>query len=173
MKYQAVFTRYELKYLLTIEQKKQITDAMAPYMALDAFGRTTIRNIYFDTSSYRLVRHSIERPAYKEKLRIRSYDRAAPDSTVFVELKKKYRQVVTNAASPFRKRTPWGGCAESVTVRFLLRSPKKSIISSTITGGCTRRSFFPMKGKPSIPGTAPISALPLMITFCVGRRIFP
>ncbi|MFQ9800917.1 MAG: VTC domain-containing protein [Clostridia bacterium] len=75
MKYQAVFTRYELKYLLTIEQKKQITDAMAPYMALDAFGRTTIRNIYFDTSSYRLVRHSIERPAYKEKLRIRSYDR--------------------------------------------------------------------------------------------------
>ena len=45
MKYQAVFTRYELKYLLTIEQKKQITDAMAPYMALDAFGRTTIGGV--------------------------------------------------------------------------------------------------------------------------------
>ena len=113
MKYQAVFTRYELKYLLTIEQKKQITDAMAPYMALDAFGRTTIRNIYFDTSSYRLVRHSIERPAYKEKLRIRSYDRAAPDSTVFVELKKKYRQVVYKRRISVSEEDAMGwGCGE-------------------------------------------------------------
>lgn len=68
--------------------------AMEPYMALDQYGRTTIRNIYFDTDNYRLVRRSIERPAYKEKLRIRSYHRAAPDSPVYVELKKKYRSVV-------------------------------------------------------------------------------
>lgn len=94
MAYQTVFKRYELKYMLTLEQKKKILDAMAPYMALDNFGRTTIRNIYFDTSSYRLIRHSIEKPTYKEKLRIRSYEQAAPDSTVFVELKKKYRHVV-------------------------------------------------------------------------------
>lgn len=94
MAYQTVFKRYELKYMLTKEQKIKILDAMEPYMALDQYGRTTIRNIYFDTNSYRLVRHSIERPAYKEKLRIRSYGQAAPDSTVFVELKKKYRHVV-------------------------------------------------------------------------------
>lgn len=94
MDYQAVFTRYEMKYLLTLEQKKQILQAMAPYMALDQYGRTTIRNIYFDTDNYRLIRHSIEKPAYKEKLRIRSYNRATPDSTVFVELKRKYESVV-------------------------------------------------------------------------------
>ena len=94
MAYQTVFKRYELKYMLTLEQKKIILDAMEPYMALDRFGRTTIRNIYFDTDSYRLIRHSIEKPAYKEKLRIRSYHQANPNSTVFVELKKKYKQVV-------------------------------------------------------------------------------
>ena len=94
MAYQTVFRRYELKYLLTAEQKQIILEAMAPHMALDDYGLTTIRNIYFDTSSYQLIRHSIEKPSYKEKLRIRSYSRAAPDSAVFVELKKKYRQVV-------------------------------------------------------------------------------
>lgn len=94
MAYQAVFKRYELKYLLTRQQKARILEAMEPYMALDQYGRTTIRNIYFDTDNYRLIRHSIEKPAYKEKLRIRSYQKAKPSSTVFVELKKKYDSVV-------------------------------------------------------------------------------
>lgn len=94
MAYQTVFKRYEIKYMLTEEQKMKVLKAMEPYMALDEFGRTAIRNIYFDTSSYRLIRRSIEKPAYKEKLRIRSYSQASSDSTVFVELKKKYKQVV-------------------------------------------------------------------------------
>lgn len=94
MAYQAVFKRYELKYMLTLEQKARMLEAMEPYMALDKYGRTTIRNIYFDTDNYRLIRHSIEKPAYKEKLRIRSYKKAKPTSTVFVELKKKYDSVV-------------------------------------------------------------------------------
>lgn len=94
MAYQNVFKRYELKYLLTQEQKEKVLKAMEAYMALDKYGRTTIRNIYFDTDNYRLIRHSIEKPAYKEKLRIRSYRKADPESSVFVELKKKYESVV-------------------------------------------------------------------------------
>lgn len=94
MAYQAIFKRYELKYLLTLSQKEQILEAMQPYMALDQFGRTTVRNIYFDTDNYRLIRHSIEKPAYKEKLRLRSYRQANAHSAVFVELKKKYKGVV-------------------------------------------------------------------------------
>ena len=94
MAYQAVFKRYELKYMLTTAQKQRLLAVMEPYMALDKYGRTTIRNIYFDTPNYRLARHSIEKPPYKEKLRIRSYSQARPDSTVFVELKKKYEDVV-------------------------------------------------------------------------------
>lgn len=94
MAYQAVFKRYELKYLLTKEQKETVINAIEPYMALDAYGRTIIRNLYFDTDNYRLIRHSIEKPVYKEKLRIRSYRQATSDSPVFVELKKKYHGVV-------------------------------------------------------------------------------
>ena len=94
MAYQAVFKRYEIKFLLTAAQKEAILQTMAPYMALDQYGRTTIRNVYFDTDNYRLIRRSIEKPVYKEKLRIRSYRRAEPGDKVFVELKKKYKGVV-------------------------------------------------------------------------------
>lgn len=94
MAFQTVFKRYELKYMLTFEQKEKVLQAMEEYMSLDDYGRTTIRNIYFDTDTYRLIRHSIEKPGYKEKLRIRSYSKADSDSTVFVELKKKYQSIV-------------------------------------------------------------------------------
>ena len=94
MPFQTVFKRYELKYLLTLNQKEKLLQAMAPYMKLDKYGRTTIRNLYYDTDSYLLIRRSIEKPVYKEKMRIRSYNKATEDSTVFVELKKKYKHVV-------------------------------------------------------------------------------
>jgi len=92
--YQTVFKRYELKFKISAKQKAVILLAMAPYMKPDLYGRSTIRNIYFDTENYRLIRSSNEKPVYKEKLRIRSYDRATEESTVFVELKKKCNQVV-------------------------------------------------------------------------------
>lgn len=94
MAIQTVFKRYELKYLLTVAQKEQILRAIAPYMQPDQYGRTTIRNLYYDTPDYRLIRRSIEKPVYKEKLRVRSYARAEAQSPVFVELKKKYESVV-------------------------------------------------------------------------------
>lgn len=100
MAFQTVFKRYELKYMLTAKQKETILEAISEHMKLDKYGRTTIRNIYFDTDDYRLIRRSIEKPAYKEKLRIRSYSRATPESTVFVELKKKYEKVV------YKRRLP-------------------------------------------------------------------
>lgn len=94
MGYQAVFKRYEIKYMITAEQKEKILQAMEPYMMMDKFGRSTVRNIYFDTEDFVLARHSIAKPDFKEKLRIRSYSKADADSTVFVELKRKYDHVV-------------------------------------------------------------------------------
>ena len=94
MAIQTVFKRYEIKYMITLDQKAKVLEAMKPYMKPDKYGRTTICNIYYDTDTYLLIRRSIEKPAYKEKLRIRSYGRAEPNSTVFVELKKKYKHVV-------------------------------------------------------------------------------
>ena len=80
--------------MVTAEQKARILKAMEPYMEMDRFGRSTVRNIYFDTDDFVLARHSIAKPDYKEKLRIRSYSKAEADSTVFVELKRKYDGVV-------------------------------------------------------------------------------
>ncbi len=91
---QTVFQRYEYKYLITLEQKQAVLKTLEPYMQLDKYGRTTIRNIYYDTDTYLLIRRSIEKPTYKEKLRVRSYGSATADSKVFVELKKKYKSVV-------------------------------------------------------------------------------
>lgn len=100
MKYQTVFKRYELKYMITSEQKKAILQAISSYVHPDQYGKTTIRNLYFDTDNYRLIRRSIDKPAYKEKLRIRSYGKADWDSIVFVEVKKKYKSVV------YKRRIP-------------------------------------------------------------------
>ena len=72
MSYQTTFQRYELKYLLTGQEKEAILFAMQPFMRLDDYGRTTIRNLYLDTDNFRLIRRSLEKPVYKEKLRIRT-----------------------------------------------------------------------------------------------------
>ena len=109
MPFQTVFKRYELKYLLTQAQKETLLSTMQPYMTLDKYGRTTIRNLYYDTDTYLIIRRSIEKPAYKEKLRIRSYGRVETDGTAFVELKKKYKSVVykRRISLPYAEATAW------------------------------------------------------------------
>lgn len=89
-----IFQRYELKYMLTAEQKQKLLRLMRDKMQLDDYGRSSIRNIYYDTRDFRLVRRSIEKPVYKEKLRVRSYGSVGADGVVFVELKKKFESVV-------------------------------------------------------------------------------
>lgn len=109
MAYQNTFRRYEIKYLLTPEQKQKIMARMAAYMQPDQYGRTVIRNLYYDTDNYRLIRHSIEKPVYKEKLRLRSYRQITPDAPVFVELKKKFQGVVykRRIALPQQQALSW------------------------------------------------------------------
>ena len=94
MKTKTVFQRYELKYLMTCRQQQAVLAAMAEHMVPDEYSHSSIRNLYLDTPDYRLIRRSLEKPVYKEKLRVRSYGRAGETGPVFVELKKKYRSVV-------------------------------------------------------------------------------
>lgn len=91
---QMVFQRYELKYLMTKWQRDQMLDTILPYMSIDQYGHSEIRNLYYDTNDFRLIRASMERPVYKEKLRLRSYGAADAQSLTFLELKKKYMGVV-------------------------------------------------------------------------------
>ena len=88
------FERYEKKYRLTAAQQRMVLEGMRPYMKKDAYGAYTICNIYYDTDDWRLIRASLEKPVYKEKLRVRSYGVPDGDGKVFVELKKKYDGVV-------------------------------------------------------------------------------
>lgn len=88
------FKRREVKYLLAQEQRVKLMNEIEEHIKADKFGKSTICNVYYDTPDSRLIRRSLEKPTYKEKLRVRSYGRANEDSTVFVELKKKYKGVV-------------------------------------------------------------------------------
>lgn len=94
MSYQNIFKRYELKYLITKEEQELLKSLMGEYMEADKFGKNIIRNIYFDTPDKLLIRRSLEKPVYKEKLRVRCYGEAVSEKTVFVELKKKYNGIV-------------------------------------------------------------------------------
>lgn len=89
-----VFKRIEKKYQLSSEKYWAFVHALAPYMQMDAYGLHTIGNIYYDTEGYDLIRHSIEKPPYKEKLRLRSYGTPESDTMVFIELKKKWDSTV-------------------------------------------------------------------------------
>lgn len=91
---QEIFRRYEKKYLLTSLQYHALLSEMEGCIRQDAYGEYTICNIYFDTADYELIRTSLEKPVYKEKIRLRSYGTPEPEDTVFIELKKKYNGVV-------------------------------------------------------------------------------
>lgn len=89
-----VFRRRELKFLLDEEQREALEALMQARMVPDKYGRKTICNLYYDTDDFRLIRHSLEKPVYKEKLRLRSYGRIGPGVDVFLEMKKKYKGIV-------------------------------------------------------------------------------
>ena len=87
-----VFCRREIKYLLDSRQRTALEAEFAQRMQPDKFPHSSIRNIYYDTPDFRLIRRSLEHPVYKEKLRVRCY--GAEAKTVFLEMKKKYKGIV-------------------------------------------------------------------------------
>lgn len=85
---QVTFARREIKYFITPAQRDLLKQALAPYMEPDVYGKYSINSIYYDTEDWRLVRASIEKPEYKEKLRVRSYGVPKETDPVFIEIKK-------------------------------------------------------------------------------------
>lgn len=92
--YQAVFKRKEIKYLLSSEERNALLPILETCMEPDAFAHSSISNLYYDTPDFRMVRRSLEKPMYKEKLRLRSYGTPEDTSTVFPEIKKKAMGIV-------------------------------------------------------------------------------
>lgn len=91
-----LFQRYEKKYLLSDLQYSQVLQTILERMVPDANASYSIKNIYFDTENYDLIRASVDGAEYKEKLRLRAYgtwNREANDR-VFLEIKKKFDGIV-------------------------------------------------------------------------------
>lgn len=88
------FKRYEKKYVLTPSQYEAFFSVAREHLVPDAFHESLVMSVYYDDDTFSLIRHSLDKPVFKEKLRIRSYGVPSDDSRVFVELKKKYRGVV-------------------------------------------------------------------------------
>ncbi len=92
---QLSFQRYEKKYLMTAERYAALWERLEEHLIPDVFFSSTVCSLYYDTDDYHLIRQSIQKPIYKEKLRLRSYGVPnGKDSMVFVELKKKFKGTV-------------------------------------------------------------------------------
>jgi len=95
-----VFERHEKKYLLSDDKCQQLLERLEPYMKRDQYGLHTICSLYLDSDDFILARRSMDKPKYKEKLRMRSYGLPKPDTTVYLELKKKLKGVT------YKRRIP-------------------------------------------------------------------
>lgn len=90
------FKRKEIKYRLTLGQLHELEHELRAHMQPDAYGRTLISSMYWDTSERSLIGRSVEGPLYKEKVRLRRYGSPAAldNEPVFLEVKKKYKGIV-------------------------------------------------------------------------------
>ncbi len=90
----AVMKRFELKYVLGKDQVEAFRKAVQGHMKIDQYGLTTIASLYYDTPSFTMINRSLEKPLYKEKIRLRSYGLAKKGSRVFLEIKRKNNHIV-------------------------------------------------------------------------------
>ncbi len=88
------FQRIETKYLLEDFQYRAIRERLEGMAQVDEYGKTSILNIYYDTPDFKLIKASLEKPVYKEKLRLRTYGKPEDDTRAFIEIKKKYKGIV-------------------------------------------------------------------------------
>jgi hypothetical protein len=101
-----VFNRYEKKFLIDTETYQSIKDKLLNYMEFDAHNRNkefyTISNIYYDTDDNHLIRNSLSKPKYKEKLRLRAYGIPDDNGKVCLEIKKKVCGLVNKRRTVLR-----------------------------------------------------------------------
>jgi hypothetical protein len=101
----AVYNRYEQKYILTKTQRDVLAGVLEAHLSYDLYSAPgkpyVIRNIYYDTDDHAVIRHSVQKPVYKEKLRLRCYaDPVTDDDTVYLEIKKKFKGRVNKRRLP-------------------------------------------------------------------------
>lgn len=93
--YENKFNRVEQKYLITKEQYQNLFNKIDEHIEKDKYYNSKICNIYFDNEQEEIINRSIEKPPFKQKIRLRSYKIPSLDDNVFLETKTKYKHIVT------------------------------------------------------------------------------
>ena len=151
--YQAVFKRKELKYLLTETQLAALRPVLFSHTVPDAFAHSSILNLYYDTPDFRMIRRSQEKPAYKEKLRLRSYGVPQEQTPVFPEIKKKAEGIVYKRPAGMPSFI-YHGSAPAV----MIRSSGSLIGCCPPTAALRPASSSPMNGTPERARRTPLCA---------------
>ena len=99
---QQVFRRTEVKYRLSEQKYQELLCLIEPYLKKDQYFKGMNCSVYYDTDSRYLAIHSLEKPLYKEKIRLRSYEVPKLDDTVFIEIKKKYKGIGSKRRVPIK-----------------------------------------------------------------------
>ncbi len=89
-----VFERYELKYVLNKEEYLEFKNELLKHMKVDKYGISTIQSVYFDTPDNKLISRSIDKPDFKEKIRLRSYGLSNDEKPCYLEIKRKANGLV-------------------------------------------------------------------------------
>ncbi|MCL2276410.1 MAG: polyphosphate polymerase domain-containing protein [Treponema sp.] len=111
---QSIFKRYEKKYIISKDQSVLIKDFLTGKMKIDRDGEYLVQNLYYDTPNWDIIRESIEKPLYKEKLRLRFYGSFEPESHGFLELKKKYNGIVYKRRIAFSLSELKNNCVKKI-----------------------------------------------------------
>jgi len=92
-----IFNRLEYKYKMDRATMKSVTAALASRVTADPYsqgenGFYVVNNIYLDTQDDWFIRNSLDKPRYKEKMRVRYYGDvlAGTNSPTFIEIKKNF-----------------------------------------------------------------------------------
>lgn len=142
------FKRVEKKYLLTQDKYEALWERINGKLTPDEFHHSTVCSIYYDNDNYSLIRQSLEKPVFKAKLRVRSYNTPTADSEVFIELKKKYKGTVykrrvsmpcSKAAEYLAGKIPPPG--DSVTIKEIDWFIRENDLSPKVFIACDRYAY--------------------------------
>lgn len=92
-----IFTRRELKYLITTEQYRELTKRLSPHMRPDIHGTDghyTVTSLYFESPEHTIYMETKNKLSFRQKLRLRVYDETDRNGTAFFEVKQKHKKVV-------------------------------------------------------------------------------
>lgn len=90
-----IFKRVEQKYILSFKEYKLLQKMIRERFNKDKYYKSKIYNIYFDNDNNDMIINSIEKPIFKDKIRVRSYSEVKDDDDiVYLEMKQKYKHVV-------------------------------------------------------------------------------